>query len=158
MMTKREAPQPTNPLIFILPFSLLGIVIAVMIIVGSAPRSPTNILSQEQLTEGKRLYDLKCASCHGAQGEGQYPDAPNQPDVNGLIGAPPHDSTGHTWHHADSFLINHTKNGSSILGFHPMPAFGNELSDDQIRAILAYIKTWWKLEHLAAQATKSASQ
>src|SRR5688572_5263319 len=46
---------------------------------------------------GQSLYEAHCASCHGINGEGQYPD-PYAPNEQGLIGAPPHDNTGHTWH------------------------------------------------------------
>lgn len=104
------------------------------------------------------MYELKCASCHGLNGEGQYPNAPNNPDANGLIGAPPHNSTGHTWHHADTLLVNQIKNGSNVQGFHPMPAFSTELNDEQVALVLGYIKIWWTRDQLAAQATVTAKQ
>jgi len=37
-----------------------------------------------------------------------------------------------------------------------MPAFGDKLTDDEIWAVLTYIKTWWKPDQLERQATVSA--
>ena len=56
------------------------------------------------ITEGKPLYDAYCALCHGIDGAG----ADNWKVVNadGSYPPPPHDSTGHTWHHSDRLLID----------------------------------------------------
>jgi mono/diheme cytochrome c family protein len=65
---------------------------------------------------------------------------------SGRLPAPPHDATGHTWHHSDQQLFEITKNGASGLlpGYQSdMPAFKGTLSDDEIRAVLAYIKSTW---------------
>jgi mono/diheme cytochrome c family protein len=62
--------------------------------------------------------------------------------------APPHDESGHTWHHPDDMLFDITKHG--IARYAPpgyqsdMPAFGGVLSDDEIRAVLAFIKSHWR--------------
>lgn len=112
--------------------------------------------SNEELALGKQVYAQNCATCHGPQGEGQYPAAPYKPDKSGLIAAPPHDSTGHTWHHPDGVLLNITRNGLMVQGFQPMPAFGEKLAENEIQAVLAFIKSWWKQEQLEWQATVSA--
>jgi len=99
------------------------------------------------LAEGKALYDLHCASCHGLKLEGQ----PNWQKrlANRKMPAPPHDETGHTWHHTDEVLFGITKRGL-VPPYAPpgypsdMPAFAGALSDDEIRAVLAYIKSHWK--------------
>lgn len=130
-----------------------------MVLIGGCSTSNSALIqpaSGTQYETGQRVYNQNCASCHGLNGEGQYPQNPMQPDANGLIGAPPHNATGHTWHHADQLLIQTIKAGSTAPGFHPMPAFGDKLSDDDIRAVLAYIKTWWGPEELSAQATVTA--
>ncbi|MGF1506927.1 MAG: c-type cytochrome [Anaerolineae bacterium] len=72
------------------------------------------------LAVGQQLYNEHCAACHGIDGEGR----PN-PMAEGQIPPPPHDSTGHTWHHADAFLFEYTKYG----GMAGMPAFEDELTD-----------------------------
>ena len=105
------------------------------------------------LAEGKRLYDLHCASCHGLQLEGQ----PNWKTrmANRKLPAPPHDETGHTWHHPDEVLFGITKRGL-VPPYAPpgypsdMPAFAGTLSDDEIRAVLAYIKSHWRSADLLA--------
>ncbi len=51
-------------------------------------------LDDRDLANGKVLYGQHCASCHGAQLEGQ-PDW-RRPDKDGILPAPPHDATGHT--------------------------------------------------------------
>ena len=53
---------------------------------------------------GRALYEQHCAACHGANLEGQ-PDW-RSPDESGLYPAPPHDETGHTWHHDDAMLTD----------------------------------------------------
>lgn len=100
---------------------------------------------------GQILYEENCASCHGINGEGQYPDDPYKIDESGLAGAPPHDVTGHTWHHPDQVLIATVYNGQNLPNFHPMPAFKDKLSIDEIISVIAYIKTWWGTEELDVQ-------
>ncbi|KKL47389.1 hypothetical protein LCGC14_2336000, partial [marine sediment metagenome] len=56
---------------------------------------------------GQQVYAENCASCHGAELEGQ-PDWRRRLD-NGRMPAPPHDADGHTWHHADGQLFTITK-------------------------------------------------
>jgi mono/diheme cytochrome c family protein len=115
----------------------------------------------KQIAQGQSLYNVRCASCHGKNLEGQ----PNwqTPLPNRRMPAPPHDKTGHTWHHTDDALAGITK-----LGLKPfagdnyesdMPAFGAILSDAEIEAILAYIKSTWPERERAyqQQMTQQAS-
>ncbi len=94
---------------------------------------------------GKVLYADNCASCHGADLTGQ-PDW-RIPDEDGFMPAPPHDKTGHTWHHSDSLLFKITKIGTEayVGGTYKsnMAGFDGRLSDEQILATLAYIKSTW---------------
>lgn len=110
---------------------------------------------------GERVYAQHCASCHGAKLEGQ----PNWRSrlANDRRPAPPHDETGHTWHHPDRMLFAITKNGLvppyAPAGYESdMPAFGGKLSDDEIWAVLAFIKSrWTSREVREARAQMSAS-
>lgn len=110
---------------------------------------------QELVATGKKIYANNCASCHGAMLEGQPDWRVRQ--ANGRLPAPPHDETGHTWHHPDAVLIDITKNGlvpgvTAPLGYvSDMPAYGKLLTDHDIRAVLAYIKSSWPKQALAAQ-------
>ena len=115
-------------------------------------RSP--MADAEMLEQGELLYAANCASCHGAELEGQ-PDWKRRLP-SGRMPAPPHDETGHTWHHADEQLFQITKEGvGSVIGGDyesDMPAFGGILSDPEIRAILAYIKSTWPEQQREYQA------
>lgn len=70
--------------------------------------------------------------------------------------APPHDDSGHTWHHADDILFGIVKVGVNPhyapAGYeNDMPAFGSALTDRQIWDVLTYIKSRWSSRALAAQ-------
>ncbi|MEO0383181.1 MAG: cytochrome c [Pseudomonadota bacterium] len=98
------------------------------------------------LATGSELYAQQCAACHGANLEGQ----PNWQSrgADGLLPAPPHDETGHTWHHPTALLFAITKYGvaqaANLEGYESaMPAYDGILSDDEIEAVLAYIKNQW---------------
>ena len=94
---------------------------------------------------GGSVYAKNCASCHGANLEGQINW--RQRDSNGYLPAPPHDESGHTWHHSDQYLFLMTKYGiEKIIGKkyqNNMPAYEGILSDDEIIAVLSYIKSMW---------------
>ena len=97
------------------------------------------------IASGKILYAQQCASCHGANLEGQPNWRSRLP--GGGLPAPPHDETGHTWHHPDALIFDVTKYGgakNAPPGFvSGMPAFGDKLTDREIRTVLAYIKSRW---------------
>jgi mono/diheme cytochrome c family protein len=111
---------------------------------------------------GERVYAQHCASCHGTRLEGQPKWRSRLP--NGRLPAPPHDETGHSWHHADRVLFGITKNG--LVPPHApqnyasdMPAFAGKLTDDEIWAVLAYIKSrWTSREVREARAQMAASK
>jgi mono/diheme cytochrome c family protein len=111
-----------------------------------------------QLTAGKRLYAANCAGCHGAELEGQPDWMERRP--NGRLPAPPHDETGHTWHHSDKQLFTIAKFGLEAIspGYESdMPAFEGVLTDAEILAILDYIKSTWPERERASQAERSRS-
>jgi mono/diheme cytochrome c family protein len=100
----------------------------------------------EVLRVGERVYRQKCAACHGAQGEGQAHWRERGPD--GLLPAPPHDASGHTWHHPDALLFDITKQGLAKVIHQAdyrtaMPVYEGVLSDDEIVAVLSWIKSQW---------------
>ncbi|CAD0184666.1 hypothetical protein RUESEDTHA_01548 [Ruegeria sp. THAF57] len=94
---------------------------------------------------GQDIYADQCATCHGENLEGQ----PNWRvrGEDGLLPAPPHDATGHTWHHDDETLFKLTKFGlAGLMENAPatgMPVYEGVLSDDEIIAVLSFIKSTW---------------
>lgn len=116
--------------------------------------SKANPADAQQVALGAKVYARHCAACHGAKLEGQ----PNwrSPLPSGRMPAPPHDESGHTWHHTEEVLFSITKEGLVPGKYAPpgytsdMPGFGNVLSDDEIWAVLAYIKSFWKTPALLA--------
>ena len=98
-----------------------------------------------QLAQGRTIFEQNCAACHGADGQGQFPEAPLEPDSTGRIGAPPHNEAGHSWHHSDTLLIRYVTEGgfSDPARFYVMPPFDDILTDEQIKLVIAYIKTLW---------------
>jgi mono/diheme cytochrome c family protein len=101
-----------------------------------------------QVAQGQMVYATHCARCHGANLEGEPNWQTRKP--SGRLPAPPHDASGHTWHHPDAQLFGMVKKG--IVPYAPagyesdMPAFGTTLSDADISAVLAYIKSTWPAE------------
>ncbi|MGH8682743.1 MAG: c-type cytochrome [Burkholderiales bacterium] len=115
-------------------------------------------------TVGRTIYVQHCASCHGANLEGQANWQQRLP--NGRMPAPPHDDSGHTWHHPDAVLFGITEYGLVPGKYAPpkyesdMPGFGGVLTDDEIRAVLGYIETRWSpkvLEWRAEMLRQSAA-
>ena len=108
---------------------------------------------QDLVDLGKLVYKKNCASCHRVNLEGQ--ERWRQPDADGYMPAPPHDESGHTWHHPDEYLFLMTKYGlEEIIGQeypNNMPAYNNVLSDREIVATLSFIKSTWsgriRLQH-----------
>ncbi len=101
---------------------------------------------------GGEIYASECAVCHGAGGQGQagWENATQDAPL-----APPHDGSGHTWEHPDGALFDLTKTGLSTvacrtLNSEAMPQFADTLNDEQIVAVLSYIKTLWP-DHIRAQ-------
>ena len=112
------------------------------------PRDP------EQVALGEQIYRDHCASCHGGELGGQSDAHRALPE--GGSPPPPHDADGHTWHHPDRLLFAITKFGGQALAppehESNMPAFGQTLSDAEIWAVLAFIKSRWPEEIRARQA------
>jgi mono/diheme cytochrome c family protein len=119
--------------------------------------------AQVDIAVGQDLYAENCAACHGANLEGQADW--QSPGADGRLPAPPHDRTGHTWHHPDSVLFGYTQLGGTELlkqegmDFDSgMPGFGDTLSDQEIWNILAYIKSTWPDRERDGQAERSLAE
>lgn len=137
------------------------VALAVLPVGGSnTPRQP----SGSDVAAGAVLYAENCAACHGDNLEGE-PDWQISKD-DGTLPAPPHDQTGHTWHHGDALLFDYTREGGQaamaargVTSFTSgMPAFGESLSDREIWDILAFIKSTWPDRVRQMQETKTRGE
>lgn len=108
---------------------------------------------------GRELYGVHCASCHGAelQGEADW----QSPRADGRLPAPPHNADGHTWHHADDVLV-----GIILDGLTPyagadyksnMPTFRGVLTESQGADIVAFLKSKWPQREREFQARVTGS-
>lgn len=157
-----------------------GIVLsALMLLVLSACSSSTEantpvpterpIVTERVARSGQEVFTSICSVCHGLQGQGQ-PDW-HIPKEDGTLPAPPLNGDGHTWHHGDGFLYRVVREGGKfqedpdlLPNFKSaMPAFGAQLSHEEIVAVITYIKEWWGdktsrgLSIVEAQAIKSSN-
>jgi mono/diheme cytochrome c family protein len=104
--------------------------------------------------EGKKLYASHCANCHGRRLQGQL--LWQVRDEFAGRRAPAHDQTGHTWQHSDEDLFAMTKFGrfpatpATVKSY--MPAYAQNLGDEQILATIAYVKATWPLGLRVSQA------
>ena len=130
-------------------------------ILFAAQIAATSLLAD--VDAGRLLYADHCAACHGANLEGAPDWQTRGPD--GRFPAPPHDETGHTWHHGDAMLFDYTRRGGQAflddLGVRfdsGMPSFGDVLSDAEIEAILAFIRSTWPERMREFQAGRTAAE
>ena len=130
---------------------LVGLIAGAYYLYAKKLETPSLLQPQNTaiVANGKTIYRSNCASCHGAQLEGQ----PNwrTPNSDLTMPAPPHNKRGHTWHHNDQILFDLTKYGLGKIVKQTdfktnMPAYDEQLSDQQIIAVLSYIKSTWPEE------------
>lgn len=106
-----------------------------------------------QVTRGGRLFQEYCAGCHGVDAEG----AANwrQKGADGKYPAPPLNGTGHAWHHPEKVLLMTIRDGTARLGG-SMPAWGDKLSEQDMRDIIAWFQAKWPEEIYAEWARRNA--
>lgn len=129
---------------------------------GKTPNDPLQLQADDAgvVAQGRAIYAARCASCHGANLEGQANW--QMRDARGRLPAPPHDAKGHTWHHPDEVLFRITKEGvanaANLPGYETdMPAFGGVLTDEEIVAVLSFIKSRWPQRNRRAQEEVNAA-
>jgi len=81
----------------------------------------------------KGVYDDKCASCHGATGKGDGAAA-------AALTPPPLDFAKSLKGKTDDWIAKATKEGGPAVGLPPTMPPSSDLSDDQIKGLVAYMK------------------
>lgn len=142
-------------LAFITVMALMGFVL--MTGSGDAPLAP-DPANQPLVALGRMVHADHCARCHGATLAGEADWQTRRPD--GTLPAPPHDASGHTWHHPDGLLLAITRDGSAAHAppgvKTAMPGFAGTLSEREITAAIAFIKSTWPADIRARQARTTA--
>ena len=108
---------------------------------GSPPEPASTVLPSSEnsllVTLGKSVYDGQCASCHGAQGKGfppHYPPLAGNPSISMSSAVNPIRMV------LNGGFAPATKGNPRPFG---MPPFGQALSDDEVAAVVTYIRTAW---------------
>lgn len=104
--------------------------------------SPTGAMPVS-LDTGERLFRQHCAQCHGEQAEGDPNWRQRRPD--GSFPPPPLNGTGHAWHHSMDVLKATIRDGTKKLGG-TMPAWGDQLTEAEIEAIIRWFQSKWPPE------------
>ena len=91
------------------------------------PFPPTN----ESLTIGRQIYELRCQSCHGIEGLGDGPAAYN-------LNPRPADLSVHVSLHPEAVLFDFVKHGIPGTAMLPLK---DELTDDEIWHTINHVKT-----------------
>jgi mono/diheme cytochrome c family protein len=135
--------------------------VATLALLATSPALADHELEGRDIALGALLYQDNCAACHGVNLEGR-PDW-QVPNPDGTLPAPPHDVTGHTWHHDNALLFDYTKRGGQaalaargITDFKSgMPAFDGVITDADIWNVLAYIRSTWPERAQEIQASRN---
>ncbi|TFW14859.1 c-type cytochrome [Massilia arenosa] len=100
-------------------------------------RAPIRAAEQQMYSQGQRIYAQQCASCHGAQGKGKlphYPPLAGNRSISMTSAVNP---------------IRMVLNGGYPPGTrknpmpYGMPPFAQSLNDNDIAAVVTYIRTSW---------------
>lgn len=106
---------------------------------GAASATPIPTATPDPVTQGREVFLRVCAECHG-QNEGYANE----------LSAPALDASEHAWHHPDQQIYDWIVNGKLGIG-REMPALGDQLTGEEIEAVIAYLHTLWTPEQLEAQ-------
>jgi mono/diheme cytochrome c family protein len=147
------APGATGQRILIAGFLVFVVAAVAIVLVRTNRPDPTSTVpggqnSAELVERGRQLYSTACASCHGEelQGDPRWP----QPLANGTLPASPLDARSQATEHDDQWIFRTIAEGGQATAapgeISTMPAFGSTMSDTEIRAVIAYIKSTWPPE------------
>jgi len=111
------------------------------VVINDTAVPPVPTLNPERVAQGAIVYAQECATCHGAKLEGAPDWKQSLPD--GSFPSPPHDNSGHTWHHPDSLLLAIIADGGDPAYNSKMPALRDKLTEQERQAVLEFIKSKW---------------
>lgn len=90
--------------------------------------SNPNPATENSIAAGKKLYEIVCSACHGANGMGETPVSDKFQFPPGLPVVVPERSDGELF-------------SQIFFGGNPMPAYGANLSTDEVWHLINYLRT-----------------
>jgi len=124
--------------------NIVSILAILSLTVSSCTPQPPDVSTSPFATPGGVLFLANCAACHGARAEGNV--------------GPPLNAAGHAHHHSDTELVQAITQGIKRPGAPTeMPAWGQELSPQQVRQLVEFIKLTWTDEQRQSQGTFNRS-
>jgi len=110
--------------------AFLSMVVLSLAACVASPARPSPTPTPGSVALGEDVFTRVCAECHGTNAEGHaFPPAPAL------------DGSEHAWHHPDVQIRDWIKNGK--FGPVPTPALGDRVTEAEIDAVIAYIKSLW---------------
>ena len=100
--------------------------------------------SEQQVSIGSVLFEQNCSECHGSRAQGKVANW-KQKLADGSFPPPPLNGSAHTWHHANSVLLQVINEGGKAFGG-KMPAFQHVLDKEEKLAVIAYFQNFWEDE------------
>ena len=122
----------------------LIILSSVLFLTGCFDSGDTNAQATDSVALGETTFNQNCISCHGKEGKGTTKDWKKRLP-NGKFPAPPLNGSAHAWHHSPKLLLSTINNGGAKLGGW-MPAFKDQLNENEKQAVLNYIHDLWPQE------------
>lgn len=119
------------------------------VLLGAACGGGSATDAERTVQRGRALYQQHCAVCHGSNAQGAA--TWQRPDDRGNLPAPPHDDSGHTWRHPDGqlreIILDGQRDPFNKTPDLTMPSFRDNLTDQEIDAVILYFKSLWSEEH-----------
>ncbi len=132
---KRKQPSKSNRLLPVIIAAAIVFIGGGALLLAGNRQPQTTATIEQTLQLGEVVYQTNCAACHGEQGQGHI-----------QLDAPALDSTEHAWHHADTQIIGLIRTGGQ-----QMPPVGANFSNEEVTAVITYIKQWWTPQQRNAQ-------
>ena len=97
----------------------------------------TQAVSAQDRAQGKKLYSMYCASCHGDSGRGDGPASKSLP-----VKPANHEDRSVMSQLSDKALLEIISNGGNATGKSAfMPAWGGQLKEQEIMDLISFVRS-----------------